>query len=208
MAYQVKYNDYLSVSPAITGWNLETFRTLCENEPLKLEYDETSPMLSLIMPEEFLVSEIKAELERWIVDFFDPLEYTLDGVIAWQGDHWEDVGQIIVEKNKVEVRHGLYHPEALRSAPTEELLAELENRGITDKEIRRLVRERERHMPKRRAANRREDHCSVLSRGNRMQKGEKKYPVQLHLLIDSSQLKKLDTLSKKQGLRSRHTSAG
>lgn len=148
MAYQVKYNDCLSVSPAITGWNLETFRKLCENEPLKLEYDETSPMLSLIMPEEFLVSEIKAELERWIVDFFDPLEYTLDGVIAWQGDHWEDVGQIIVEKNKVEVRHGLYHPEALRSAPTEELLAELENRGITDKEIRRLVRERERHMPK------------------------------------------------------------
>ncbi len=33
-----------------------------------------------------------------------------------------------------------------------------------------------------------------------MQKGEKKYPVQLHLLIDSSQLKKLDTLSKKAGL--------
>lgn len=148
MAYQVKYNDCLSVSPAITGWNLETFRKLCENGPLKLEYDETSPMLSLIMPEEFLVSEIRAELERWIVDFFDPLEYTLDGVIAWQGDHWEDVGQIIVEKNKVEVRHGLYHPEALRSAPTEELLAELENRGITDKEIRRLVREREKHMPK------------------------------------------------------------
>lgn len=29
-----------------------------------------------------------------------------------------------------------------------------------------------------------------------MQKGEKKYPVQLHLLIDSSQFEKLGILSK------------
>ena len=33
-----------------------------------------------------------------------------------------------------------------------------------------------------------------------MQKGEKKYPVQLHLLIDSSQFEKLGILSKKAGL--------
>lgn len=41
-----------------------------------------------------------------------------------------------------------------------------------------------------------------------MQKGEKKFPNRVEIKMDATQFKKLDTLSKKQGLRDLLISAG
>ncbi len=45
------------------------------------------------------------EYGEWLVylieHFFKPWKYRLDGVITFQGDAWEDYGQILIEGNKV-----------------------------------------------------------------------------------------------------------
>ena len=44
-------------------------------------------------------------LEYMIVNFFKPAGYTLNGVIEWRGEDWDDTGKITVTDNKIEVEY-------------------------------------------------------------------------------------------------------
>ena len=67
-------------------------------------------------------------LEYLIENFFEPLGYTLNEEIEFQGEDSSDFGTIIVVNNKVQVDYGI-HVDSLADIPDNDLLAELERRG-------------------------------------------------------------------------------
>lgn len=66
-------------------------------------------------------------LEYLIENFFEPLGYKLNGVISWEGEETGDVGEIIVEDNKVTIKY--YDNLVLEKLSDEQLINELVSRG-------------------------------------------------------------------------------
>ena len=71
----------------------------------------------------------EAWLEYLIDNFFDPLDYVLNGDIEWQGEESDDVGVIHVENNVVNVEYGV-HVYSMSAMDTDDMIKELEKRGF------------------------------------------------------------------------------
>lgn len=72
------------------------------------------------------------EYEEWldylIDNFFEPLGYTLNGDIQWQGEDSDDCGTIHVENNFISTEMGM-HVYSIRDIDTNDIIKELEKRG-------------------------------------------------------------------------------
>lgn len=67
-------------------------------------------------------------LEYLIDNFFEPLDYELNGDITWQGEDSDDIGVIHVVNNIVEVKYGL-SVHSMDDIDTDDMIKELEKRG-------------------------------------------------------------------------------
>ena len=67
-------------------------------------------------------------LEYLIDNFFEPLDYELNGDITWQGEDSDDIGTIHVLCNIVRTEYGV-HVYSVNDIQTEDMIKELEKRG-------------------------------------------------------------------------------
>lgn len=67
-------------------------------------------------------------LKYMIDDFFEPLGYTLNGDISWEGEEPDDFGNIHVENNVVNANYGIRVYD-LSNIDTDVMIKELERRG-------------------------------------------------------------------------------
>ena len=67
-------------------------------------------------------------LQYLIDNFFEPLGYTLNGDITWQGEDYNDFGTIHVKDNKIEMQYGI-RINSLNDISTGDLMNELVKRG-------------------------------------------------------------------------------
>ena len=67
-------------------------------------------------------------LEYLIDNFFEPLGYSLNGDIQWQGEENDDFGNIHVFDNVIEMQYG-QRIMSLSDIETDDLIAEIERRG-------------------------------------------------------------------------------
>lgn len=72
--------------------------------------------------------EYEAWLEYLIDNFFEPLDYVLNGDIEWQGEEYDDIGVIHVTDNIISVEYGV-RASSMKDIETDTLIKELEKRG-------------------------------------------------------------------------------